>query len=214
MQSGGKLSIMALSLSASNALKLATVWAALAGFGIIGTMNADLVRDLLGLKFEYQEGAPADDAIGAPERIERGGDEQGGVASDEEPAAPASGGRMVQLKAGAYGHFYSRVHVNGRAVQAMVDTGASIVALTYDDARAAGIHIRDGDYTHRVSTANGIARVAMVTLDSVAIEDIVVRDVRAAVAEPGKLTKTLLGMSFLGQLRRAEMSRGVLVLEE
>jgi aspartyl protease family protein len=65
-----------------------------------------------------------------------------------------------------------------------------------------------------VSTANGVARVAVVTLDSVAIEDIVVHDVRAAVAEPGKLTKTLLGMSFLGQLRRAEMSRGVLVLEE
>lgn len=204
---------MALSLSASNALKLATVWAAIAGFGIIGAMNADLVRDLLGLKFEVQEGAPADEAIGNPERIESDR-EVGTEASDEEPAAPTSGGRMVQLKAGAYGHFYSRVHVNGRAVQAMVDTGASIVALTHDDARTAGIHIRDGDYTHRVSTANGIARVAMVTLDSVAIEDIVVRDVRAAVAEPGKLTKTLLGMSFLGQLRRAEMSRGVLVLEE
>jgi hypothetical protein len=37
---------------------------------------------------------------------------------------------------------------------------------------------------------------------------------RAAVAEPGKLTKTLLGMSFLGQFRRAEMSHGVLVLKE
>lgn len=200
---------MALSLSASNALKLATVWAAIAGFGIIGAMNADLVRDLLGLKFEVQEGAPADEAVGSPQRIESDAE-----ASDEEPEARTSGGRMVQLKAGAYGHFYSRVHVNGRAVQAMVDTGASIVALTHDDARNAGIHIRDSDYTHRVSTANGIARVAMVTLDSVAIEDIVVRDVRAAVAEPGKLTKTLLGMSFLGQLRRAEMSRGVLVLEE
>ncbi len=204
---------MALSLSASNALKLATVWAAIAGFGIIGAMNADLVRDLLGLKFEVQEGAPADEAVGNPQRIESDG-EAAAEASDEEPAARTSGGRMVQLKAGAYGHFYSRVHVNGRAVQAMVDTGASIVALTHDDARNAGIHIRDSDYTHRVSTANGIARVAMVTLDSVAIEDIVVRDVRAAVAEPGKLTKTLLGMSFLGQLRRAEMSRGVLVLEE
>ena len=76
------------------------------------------------------------------------------------------------------------------------------------------VHVRDPDFTHRVTTANGIARVAIVTLDSVAIEDIMVRNVRAAVAEPGKLTKTLLGMSFLGQLRRTEMSRGVLVLEE
>jgi aspartyl protease family protein len=120
----------------------------------------------------------------------------------------------VHLKAGAHGHFFSRIHVNGRAVQAMVDTGASIVALTFEDARNAGVHIRDSDFNHRVSTANGVARVALVTLDSVALDDIVVRDVRAAVAEPGKLTKTLLGMSFLGQLRRTEMSGGVLVLEE
>jgi aspartyl protease family protein len=96
----------------------------------------------------------------------------------------------------------------------MVDTGASIVALTHEDARNTGVHIRDSDYKHRVSTANGIARVALVTLDTLALDDIVVRDVRAAVAEPGKLTKTLLGMSFLGQLRRTEMSGGVLVLEE
>ena len=139
---------------------------------------------------------------------------QGDEPGEALPAPRTSGGRTVELKAGAHGHFFSRIYVNGRAVQAMVDTGASIVALTYEDARDAGVHIRDGDYTHRVSTANGVARVALVTLDSVAIEDIVVHDVRAAVAEPGKLTKTLLGMSFLGQLRRAEMSRGVLVLEE
>ncbi len=54
----------------------------------------------------------------------------------------------------------------------------------------------------------------MITLDSVAIDDITVRNVRAAVADAGKLTKTLLGMSFLGQLSRTEMSRGMLVLEE
>ena len=90
----------------------------------------------------------------------------------------------------------------------MVDTGASIVALTFEDAASAGIHVRDPEFTHRVSTANGVARVAMITLDSVAIDDIMVRNVRAAVAERGKLTKTLLGMSFLGQLSRTEMSRG------
>lgn len=199
---------MALSPSASGALKLATVWVGLAGAGVLGFMNADLVRESLGIRFEYREDAPAypsrDGTALAP-------DEEPG---DEQPASRTSGGRTVHLKAGAHGHFVSRIHVNGRAVQAMVDTGASIVALTFEDARNAGVHIRDSDFKHRVSTANGVARVALVTLDSVALDDIMVRDVRAAVAEPGKLTKTLLGMSFLGQLRRAEMSRGVLVLEE
>ena len=200
---------MALSPSAANACKLAALWFGLAGVGVIGIMNADLLRDLLGLRIEYQEDAPPSAMPDRP-MLASDSDEVG----EPEPASRASAGRTVELKAGAHGHFFSRIHVNGRAVQAMVDTGASIVALTYEDARNAGVHIRDGDYTHRVSTANGVARVALVTLDSVAIEDIVVHDVRAAVAEPGKLTKTLLGMSFLGQLRRAEMSRGVLVLEE
>ncbi len=199
---------MALSPSAANACKLAALWFGLAGVGVIGIMNADLLRDMLGPGLEYQEDAPPSSA---PDRPMLASHDEAG---EPEPASRASAGRTVELKAGAHGHFFSRIHVNGRAVQAMVDTGASIVALTYEDARNAGVHIRDGDYTHRVSTANGVARVALVTLDSVAIEDIVVHDVRAAVAEPGKLTKTLLGMSFLGQLRRAEMSRGVLVLEE
>ncbi|MFN3746665.1 MAG: TIGR02281 family clan AA aspartic protease [Hyphomicrobiaceae bacterium] len=199
---------MALSPSASNALKLAAVWVGLAGVGAVGLMNADVVRDLLGPSIEYREDAPP-----RPEPDGRAfaSDDP---ARDEVHARRTTAGRTVELKAGAYGHFHSRIYVNGRALQAMVDTGASIVALTFEDARAAGIHVRESDYTHRVSTANGVARVAIVTLDSVALEDIMVRDVRAAVAEPGKLTKTLLGMSFLGQLRRAEMSRGVLVLEE
>jgi aspartyl protease family protein len=200
---------MALSPSATNACKLAALWLGLAGVGVIGVMNADLLRDMLGLGLEYREDAPPGTSPDRPMLASQRED-----AGEAAPAPRASAGRTVELRAGAHGHFYSRIHVNGRAVQAMVDTGASIVALTYEDARNAGVHIRDSDYTHRVSTANGVARVAMVTLDSVAIEDIVVHDVRAAVAEPGKLTKTLLGMSFLGQLRRAEMSRGVLVLEE
>jgi aspartyl protease family protein len=201
---------MALSPSASNALKLAAVWIGLAGIGVIGVMNADVARDLLGPGLEYREDAPPSGSSDRP--VTASNDDED--SPSDEPASNTSGGRVVQLKAGAHGHFFSRIHVNGRAVQAMVDTGASIVALTFEDAQNAGVHIRDSDYTHRVSTANGFARVAMITLDSVAIEDIVVRDVRAAVAEPGKMTKTLLGMSFLGQLRRAEMSRGMLVLEQ
>ena len=208
MQSGGIRVSMALSPSASGALKLAAVWVGLAGAGVLGFVNADLVRDALGIRFETSDDAQPHSTRNDP------APDSDDTTSDEASASPNPGGRTVRLKAGAHGHFHSRIHVNGRAVQAMVDTGASIVALTFEDARNAGVHIRDSDFKHRVSTANGVARVALVTLESVALDDIVVRDVRAAVAEPGKLTKTLLGMSFLGQLRRAEMSRGVLVLEE
>ena len=53
----------------------------------------------------------------------------------------------------------------GRPIDVLVDSGASIVALSYDDARRAGVYVRDSDYTQRVSTANGLARVAPVMLD-------------------------------------------------
>lgn len=127
---------------------------------------------------------------------------------------PALRGRIVELKAGAHGHYYARAEINGRPIDVLVDSGASLVALTYDDARHAGLNIRDSDYTHRVSTANGPARVAPVTLDRVSIGDITVRNVPAAVSEPGRLATSLLGMSFLGRLQRIDIRSGVLVLKE
>lgn len=125
-----------------------------------------------------------------------------------------AGDRTMQIKAGSDGHYHADADVNGRSIQVMVDTGASIVALTFEDAERAGIFVRPSDFTHRVSTANGISKVAPVTLDRVQIGEITVRDVRAAVIEAGKLKTTLLGMSFLGRLSRTEMSRGVLILTE
>ena len=100
------------------------------------------------------------------------------------------------------------------SIDVLVDSGASIVALTYEDARRAGMYVRDGDFTQRVSTANGLARVAPVMLDRVSIGDITVRNVPAAVTEPGSLATSLLGMSFLGRLQSVDMRAGTLVLQE
>lgn len=190
---------MALSPSVTSTLKLATSWLVAAAVGIVGIRHVDEISALIGVAVPIA--ATTEDRTGERE--------------EPPPTVPVSRtSRTVELKASGYGHFHARVYINGRPIDTMVDTGASLVALPYEDARAAGITVRDSDYTHRVNTANGVARVAIVMLDSVAIEDIVVRNVRAAVAEPGKLTKPLLGMTFLGQLRRAEISRGVLTLEE
>jgi aspartyl protease family protein len=134
--------------------------------------------------------------------------------SRSEPAARSLSGRTVEIRAGAYGHYHVVAEINGRRIEAMIDTGASQVALTYDDASRAGIYVRDRDFTQQVRTANGIARVAPVTLDRVSIGDITVRDVPASVSERGMLGTTLLGMSLLKRLRRVDMSGGTLVLQE
>lgn len=124
-----------------------------------------------------------------------------------------SAGR-VELRADAQGHYNSDIEINGRSVHAMVDTGATMVALSFEDAERSGIFLSRSDFNHPVRTANGLARVAPVILHRVRIGDIEVRDVPAAVAEPGRLQGTLLGMSFLGRLSRLEMQSGRLVLHD
>ncbi len=132
----------------------------------------------------------------------------------KDAAAPARTSGVVELRAGENGHYHTEAEINGRGIEVMVDTGASTVALTYRDAEQAGIFLSDSDFTHKVSTANGIARVAPVMLDKVSIGEITVRNVQGVVAEDGKLATTLLGMSFLRRLERFEMRGDTLLLQE
>jgi aspartyl protease family protein len=130
--------------------------------------------------------------------------------SDDAAVQPGT----VTLPAGQYGHFLTRAEFNGRDIDVMVDTGASLVALSYDDAERAGIYVKPSDFTHTAQTANGIARVAPVMISRIRIGDIMVRNVQAVVSDRGASERTLLGMSFLGRLSRVEMRSGTLVLEE
>src|SRR5262249_45543168 len=120
----------------------------------------------------------------------------------------------VRLPAGKYGHFLTEAEINGRDIDVMVDTGASVVALSYNDAERAGIFVNPSDFTHTAQTAKGIARVAPVTISRLRLGDVIVRNVQAVVSERGASERTLLGMSFLGRLSRVEMRGGTLVLEE
>lgn len=130
------------------------------------------------------------------------------------PSQRNAGYGDLEIAADDSGHFQTEAEINGSRVDVLVDTGATLVALTYDDARRAGVHLSTSDFTHEVRTANGVAKVAPVDLGSVSIGDITVRNVRGAVTEPGKLHKTLLGMSFLSRLSRVEMRDQALVLHE
>ncbi len=133
----------------------------------------------------------------------------------QEPVSNKNGfERSVTLKADRQGHFYTKANVNGRAIAVMVDTGATAIALPYEDADRLGLRPRDSEFTHKVSTANGIARAAPVSLHSVEIGDVEVRNVRGLVLAPGRLTVTLLGMEFIRRLERFELRGNTLVLVE
>jgi len=123
-------------------------------------------------------------------------------------------GRTVHLKASRRGHFFARAWINGRAINVMVDTGASGVALTADDADTIGVFVGANDFTRRSRTANGIVHSAPVTLDSIRIGDIEVDNVEASVSQPGRLHITLLGMTFLRKLSQVEFRGEQLVLTQ
>jgi aspartyl protease family protein len=120
----------------------------------------------------------------------------------------------VEVPRDAFGHFSVEGRIDGRALQFTVDTGASVIALTADDAAQLGIHPGTGDYTMVMRTANGIVRAAPTTLDTVEIGDIMVHDVGAVVMPQGALSENLLGMSFLSKLSHFDYSNGKMVLEQ
>ena len=192
---------MAASTGARRAAGMAAGWLVTAGAAAFSLLYFAEIKD--GARLLLGVPAPANVQSAAARRSE-----------PRQAPASASHRRMVEIVAGAHGHYYASVEINGRRVDVMVDSGASIVALTFEDAERAGIFIRDRDYTHRVNTANGLARIAPVVLDRVSIGGITVRNVQAAVSEPGKLMTSLLGMSFLSRLQRVDMRSGILVLQE
>jgi aspartyl protease family protein len=108
------------------------------------------------------------------------------------------------------GHVILNAAVNGAPVRLLVDTGASLVTLTQEDARAAGIARGELAFRARVETANGPTRMAPITLREVRLDQFSVYDVPAAVLE--NLSVSLLGMSFLSRLQSYEMRDGKLTI--
>jgi aspartyl protease family protein len=120
---------------------------------------------------------------------------------------------IMELDAGQGGHFVTNASINNRTVEVMVDTGASAVALSYEDANAIGLKPRNLKYDVPVSTANGEGKAARVVLREVEIGSVRVQNVDGLVLQEGALRGTLLGMSFLSRLRSFSVSDGKLVLK-
>lgn len=125
--------------------------------------------------------------------------------------AVADSGDQLMIRAGQGGHFFVTAYVNGREIDFLVDTGASTVALSREDAAALGFHPHNLDFSHVYRTANGIARAAPVTLNEIMIEHLSVYDVDAAVME-GEMGHSLLGMSFLNRLSGYQVRADTLYL--
>jgi len=121
-------------------------------------------------------------------------------------------GRSVELARASSGDFDVTAQVNGARVAMILDTGASSVVLTRDDAKAAGLPLEVLNYTVPIDTANGRTRAAQVTIDRISIGGLEERSIDALVTQPGQLKTSLLGMSFLNRLQSWEVSGDRLML--
>src|SRR5277367_4846864 len=115
-------------------------------------------------------------------------------------AAAGTNPRSVVVPRDGRGHFEVDARINGRRIGFMVDTGASVIALTARDAARLGIHPPQSAFVAEVKTANGTVRGAPVRLDAVEVGKLELRDVAALVLPDQALSDNLLGLSFLSRL--------------
>ena len=130
----------------------------------------------------------------------------------DKPAAPLPTGRKVAVTADGRGHFSTTFKLNGRQVDGMIDTGATLVAVNTSTARRIGLSLNPSDFSHEVNTANGSIKAAVVMIDRLQIGSISVEDVQAIVLDDRALRTNLIGMSFLNRLGKYQAENGTLLL--
>lgn len=132
--------------------------------------------------------------------------------SDQSPASTgvSSSGR-VRLDRAADSHFYADADVQGRKIRMLVDSGASVIALTRSDAEAIGIDVDGLPVAGMARTAGGDVPMRGIMLESVELGGIEVRNVQAAVID-ADMGVSLLGQSFLSRLDGVNVEGDVMTL--
>ncbi|MEM9633190.1 MAG: TIGR02281 family clan AA aspartic protease [Pseudomonadota bacterium] len=123
-----------------------------------------------------------------------------------------SGERTHRISLNRHGHYVADAYLNGRAVDMLVDTGATVTALPESVADDIGISLSPSDFKYAVGTANGTTYAARAVINGFRIGNIRLRNIDAMVLKDSSLSGPLLGMSVLNQLKRFDISSGTLVL--
>ena len=183
---------------------------ALVAGGELAQLSPAQQRDLLSSARAVLGGSPSVAKARVPQRI---------IASAEvaEPTTirsePSSSAREI-IEPDRGGQYQTEVEIDGQRLPVMIDTGATFLTLSYEDAERLGIRLMPSDYTTKTITANGSSMVGRVQLSRVTLGSITVRDVPALVCGRGQLVQSLLGMSFLSRLSSLSVDRGRLALAQ
>jgi len=157
-----------------------------------GTPKTVAVGDTYkGVKIISTQGDQAVVEIAGKQHMLRVGDAPANVGG----AGAGPGGNRIVLTAGSGGHFYTLGQINGKSVQMVVDTGATVVSVTVQEAQRMGLAYKSGEMV-QMSTANGVIPGWHIKLSAVKVGDVTVHGVDAIVSS-GSMPYVLLGNSFL-----------------
>jgi aspartyl protease family protein len=134
----------------------------------------------------------------------------GRVIGAVDPARPTISNNVMRFEKRDDGHFYVRAEVNQVEVLFMVDTGATNIALSRKDSERVSIDPLSLEFTQDVQTANGTARAAPITIDSLTIGPYTDRDLRGHVVDTDI---SLLGMNALDRYASVSIEGNVLILK-
>ena len=185
------------------------VVALLAG-GALAQLSPAQQRDLLSSARAIMVGSPVPASVGAPRRLVASAVVSEPVYMRSEQASSA----RETIEPDRSGQYEAEVEIDGQRLPVMIDTGATFLTLSHEDAERLGIKLMPSDYRYRASTANGVSMVGKVQLSRVTLGSITVRDVPALVCGRGQLAQSLLGMSFLSRLSSLSVDHGRLALAQ
>ncbi|MEP7007390.1 MAG: TIGR02281 family clan AA aspartic protease [Sphingomonas bacterium] len=120
-------------------------------------------------------------------------------------------GKEVRIRMSRDGHFWARTRIGGVERRMLIDSGATVTALSTDTAAAAGLEVQNPMVPIVLNTANGQITAQTSTIEELRLGDIMARDL-AVVVSPAFGDTDVLGMNFLSRLKSWRVEEGVLVL--
>jgi aspartyl protease family protein len=128
-----------------------------------------------------------------------------------DPSTVASTSEGLIIHRNRDGHFWMRAHLNGAEIRLMIDTGASNIVLSPNDARRVGIDVGALRFDGQAQTANGTVRFARTNIGHFAVGEAVFNDVSVTV-NGSDMSGSLLGMSLLDRFSSFEFRGDTLIL--
>ncbi|MGJ8584919.1 MAG: retropepsin-like aspartic protease family protein [Marinosulfonomonas sp.] len=133
------------------------------------------------------------------------------IRDDVMPRQSVVAAGKIEVPRGFDGHYHLIVELNDVPVEFIIDTGASDVVLSRDDAKRIGLNLNDLVFSGTANTANGIVRTADARVRTIRLGDISDKNVPVSV-NGGEMEGSLLGMSYLQRFERIEITGDTLTL--